>query len=224
VLRTEELNFPYNSMLGLSDTSLGIIASVALHMGVVAAMIGPLGRGEGSDATVIVVSIDSLQQRDSVEESLKDFDTPEAPQQNKDGEVSLPLVKQKRKMRSPMTSSARKVSGSSEEAVNLEPQAVEGGGGLLTSLYSKPLLVSMPKPNYPALAREQGLEGRVELRLAINAAGSVDSAEIVKRSGVEVFDHAAQRSALQALFQPARRAGVGESSHKNVVVIFSLAE
>lgn len=211
-------------MLGLSDTSLGIIASVALHLGVVAAIIGPLGRGEGSDATVIVVSIDSLQHGDSVEENVQDLDAPEAPRQKKEGEISLPLVKQKKRVRVHATTGGTKVTGSSEEVVNPKAQTVEAGGGLLTSLYSRPLLVSIPKPDYPALARKQGLEGRVELRLAINAAGSVESAEIVKGSGMEVFDHAAQRSALQALFQPARRAGVGEAAHKNIVVIFSLAE
>jgi protein TonB len=219
----EELSSLYNSMLGLSDTSLGIVASVALHLGVAAALLGPPGSGRGAKPTVITVSLDGEEYVQEIGDTTRQGDLSFSPLATADGEIPIQAVRKKTRPLSAKTV-IRSVKSLSESAPKAQPPLAEGGGGLLTSLYSKPLILTMPKPEYPAAARQRGLEGSVELRLAINSDGLIDSVEIVRSSGSEILDVAARGSAARAVFQPATRAGVAEAAHKNVVVNFSLTE
>jgi protein TonB len=85
-------------------------------------------------------------------------------------------------------------------------------------------MTSMPKPFYPQRARERGIEGKVSVRVWVNADGAVDRAEVVKSSGFELLDRSAHESALEARFQPAHKAGVPTAAEKTMVVTFSLVE
>lgn len=63
---------------------------------------------------------------------------------------------------------------------------------------------SRPAPEYPALAQRRGLEGRVTLRLRINARGRVVDAVVVDSEPKGIFDAAARRAARRYRFTPAR--------------------
>ena len=85
-------------------------------------------------------------------------------------------------------------------------------------------MLSMPKPFYPPRARERGIEGKVTVRVWVNAEGSVERAEVVKGSGFELLYRSAHESALEARFKPALKAGVPAPAEKTMVVTFSLVE
>lgn len=79
-----------------------------------------------------------------------------------------------------------------------------------------------PPPAYPAAARRRGLEGRVMLRVRINAAGDVENIDVAEGSGVSALDEAAIAAVRRWSFQPARRLGVAVAAMVDVPVRFRL--
>ena len=61
-----------------------------------------------------------------------------------------------------------------------------------------------PPPRYPSLARRRGEEGRVLLRLTVNAAGRVEAVSVARSSGHDLLDQEAQRTVARWRFQPPR--------------------
>lgn len=64
-------------------------------------------------------------------------------------------------------------------------------------------LISEHSPLYPLEARHRGIEGRVLLRLSIDASGKVEKAMIETSSGSDLLDAAALDFGSAARFQPA---------------------
>ena len=64
--------------------------------------------------------------------------------------------------------------------------------------------VKAERPPYPILAREQGWEGTVVLRLVINPDGKVSSAEPRQSSGFPLLDESAVQAVQQWTFLPAK--------------------
>jgi protein TonB len=62
-----------------------------------------------------------------------------------------------------------------------------------------------PPPPYPTLSRRKGEEGRVVLRVLVNAAGTAQTVEIRASSGHERLDMAARDTVRRWKFVPARR-------------------
>jgi TonB family protein len=58
-----------------------------------------------------------------------------------------------------------------------------------------PRFVHQPKPEYPVLARQQGWEGTVTLRLELLTDGTVGEVQVARSSGHAVLDNAAQEAA-----------------------------
>jgi protein TonB len=214
-------------MLGFSDTTVGMLVSVMLHAGVAAAFLGPLGDGEGPGATVVMVSIDGVEVSPAHgEESLRENPQPSAPSVPQDPQAPLqaPKVQPKPPRKAPAVKQPqRPVQSPVAPPADLKPGNV-GGGGLLGTLFSQPVMVSMPKPPYPQRARERGVEGKVGVKVWVAADGTVDRAEVVQSSGSELLDRAAEESALEATFKPALRSGVPAAAEKTMVVSFSLIE
>lgn len=71
-----------------------------------------------------------------------------------------------------------------------------------SAVYSK-----NPKPVYPLQARRYGWEGRVVLRIQVDAEGRVKSVAVENGSGRRMLDDAAREAVLQWRFAPARRGG-----------------
>ncbi|HJP91295.1 MAG TPA: energy transducer TonB [Pyrinomonadaceae bacterium] len=60
--------------------------------------------------------------------------------------------------------------------------------------------ISLPKPNYPQMARQIRLQGRVVVQVLIDEKGNVVSAEVI--SGHPFFVPEAKRAAMQSRFSP----------------------
>ncbi|MFZ1325464.1 MAG: TonB family protein [Candidatus Contendobacter sp.] len=108
---------------------------------------------------------------------------------------------------SPTSSSAEKAPGARKTADN------HSGGTALANAPVQPArpavaatglrpLAGNPPPRYPPIARQRGIEGRVLLRLTINAAGSVEAVSIAQSSGNDVLDQEARLTVARWRFQP----------------------
>lgn len=69
----------------------------------------------------------------------------------------------------------------------------------------KPQPVTIPKPPYPDLARQAGIEGQVVVKALVDVDGSIVDAEILKSSGNISLDQAAMTAARQSKFTPAKQ-------------------
>lgn len=67
-----------------------------------------------------------------------------------------------------------------------------------------PRAIHQPHPRYPMSARRRGLEGRVVLRVAVTADGTVERVEVAESSGVAALDTAARSTVEGWRFSPAR--------------------
>lgn len=64
-----------------------------------------------------------------------------------------------------------------------------------------PVLVSLPAPRYPEMARQAGVEGRVTLGLLVGRTGRVEQVRVLE--SIPALDDAARGAALEARFKPA---------------------
>ncbi|WP_226404309.1 energy transducer TonB [Ferribacterium limneticum] len=81
-----------------------------------------------------------------------------------------------------------------------------------------------PAPAYPPLSRRMGEEGKVVLRVSVNAQGSADSVEIRTSSGSQRLDESAQKTVRNWKFIPAKRGDVAVQSWVLVPIIFKLEQ
>lgn len=88
----------------------------------------------------------------------------------------------------------------------LPSRGSRGSAGVVTELPSTTGIVNPPPP-YPPEAQAAGLEGRVRLRLKIDATGRVTDVGIEESSGVESLDQSAIRTVWHWRFNPGRRGG-----------------
>ncbi len=76
--------------------------------------------------------------------------------------------------------------------------------------------------NYPAQAREEGLEGTVKVKVQVSASGNVSGASIVKSSGHDILDQSVLSNVYDCNFEPAEKDGVPISSKVVIPVRFKL--
>ncbi|MBC8181508.1 energy transducer TonB [candidate division KSB1 bacterium] len=81
-------------------------------------------------------------------------------------------------------------------------------GCAATSSFKPPILLGKFEPEYPRKAREEGLEGSVELYLLLNKSGNVIQSKISKSSRHKILDNAAIEYANKLKFDPATRKGI----------------
>jgi protein TonB len=79
-----------------------------------------------------------------------------------------------------------------------------------------------PAPVYPPLARRMGEEGRVMLRVYVEATGLPSKVEIRTSSGFERLDQAALEAVKRWKFVPARQGDLAVPAHVVVPISFSL--
>lgn len=79
-----------------------------------------------------------------------------------------------------------------------------------------------PKPAYPRLSRRLGEQGRVLLRVYVNADGGPAQIEIARSSGHERLDSAAQEAVRGWQFAPARQGDRALAAWVVVPIVFSL--
>lgn len=79
-----------------------------------------------------------------------------------------------------------------------------------------------PKPEYPALSRRLGEEGKVVLSVLINEQGRAEQVRIKRSSGFSRLDEAAQRAVKTWSYRAGTRNGVPEAMWFDVPVLFKL--
>lgn len=79
-----------------------------------------------------------------------------------------------------------------------------------------------PKPSYPPAALRQGIEGRVLVRVLVDANGQPAAVELAESSGSRLLDDAALETLRRWRFQPARRNGVAVAQEVRVPINFKL--
>ncbi|MGE5522248.1 MAG: TonB family protein [Rhodospirillaceae bacterium] len=79
-----------------------------------------------------------------------------------------------------------------------------------------------PAPRYPPLARRMGQQGKVVLRVLVNAGGSASQVEVRTSSGSDVLDEAALEAVKRWRFVPAKRGDQPISAWVLVPITFTL--
>ncbi len=69
----------------------------------------------------------------------------------------------------------------------------------------KPNPIIIPKPVYPELARNAGIEGQCVVEALVDVDGSVIDVKVIKSSGNQSLDAAAVEAAFKAKFTPAKQ-------------------
>jgi protein TonB len=69
----------------------------------------------------------------------------------------------------------------------------------------KPQPINIPKPSYPDLARQAGVEGNVVVKALVDVDGTIIDAEILKSSGNTSLDQAALAAARDSRFSAAKQ-------------------
>lgn len=119
-----------------------------------------------------------------------------------------------------------KKSGTEEKPESSRPDKTESNPGISAPVQARvdvmPKLRRSIKPKYPIVSRERGEEGRIRLRLEINAKGLVEGVEIISSTGFKLLDAAAVEAVKSAEFIPARLAGESVSSKAEISLEFKL--
>lgn len=92
---------------------------------------------------------------------------------------------------------------SAELPASTSPQPVAAG----LDVKQPPEFSGNRPPRYPALARQQGLDGTVLLRLSIDDRGHVENVEVARSSGHPILDAAAANAVRTWKGRPATRGG-----------------
>jgi protein TonB len=79
-----------------------------------------------------------------------------------------------------------------------------------------------PKPMYPMASRRLGEEGRVVLRVLVDAQGRAEAVELERSSGFPRLDTAAREAVVQWRFVPARRGSEPVPARVLVPIVFNL--
>lgn len=97
-----------------------------------------------------------------------------------------------------------------------------GDAGIERAAMRAPRSYRCAPPRYPLAARRRGEEGRVVLRLLVTREGRVGEVRILRSSGVETLDRAAEEAAREWRFEPARRGSEAIAAWVEVTVRFRL--
>ncbi len=96
--------------------------------------------------------------------------------------------------------------------------AVAGSGGKT----QQPYALTAPVPPYPPLARREGTEGKVKLKVLISEEGRVTGVSLFRSSGSPLLDQSALETLEKWRFSPAMQNGRRVAAWVVVPVVFSL--
>ena len=102
--------------------------------------------------------------------------------------------------------------------------AGDGGSGRGGFGGAHPDYLRIPQPRYPAIARQNGWQGKTILRVEIRTDGRVGAVEVLHSSGYAVLDDAAVEAVRAGEFVPARVDGKPVSASVEVPIRFQLLE
>ena len=119
-----------------------------------------------------------------------------------------PLSDSKAASTLPTQQASRSAPDTGNAAVNHKPRPVAGN----------------PKPHYPLLARNQGIEGRVVVNVLVSAQGTVKTISVGQSSGSRLLDNAALQTVKKWRFHPVLHNGKAVPSSETVPVVFKLKD
>ncbi|MGD0017480.1 MAG: TonB family protein [Verrucomicrobiia bacterium] len=102
--------------------------------------------------------------------------------------------------------------------------AGDGGSGRGGFGGAHPDYLRIPQPRYPAIARQNGWQGKTILRVEIRSDGRVGSVEVLRSSGYAVLDDSAVEAVRAGEFMSARVDGKPVSASVEVPIRFQLLE
>lgn len=79
-----------------------------------------------------------------------------------------------------------------------------------------------PEPEYPRMAKRNGEQGKVILKVFVSAEGKAESVTIKQGSGFDSLDNAALKAVQAWRFVPARKGAEAVSAYVNVPITFAL--
>ena len=106
----------------------------------------------------------------------------------------------------PTQQASRNLLDTGNAAVDYKPRPVAGN----------------PKPHYPLLARNQGIEGRVVVNVLISVQGTVKTIGVGQSSGSRLLDRAAVQAVKKWRFHPVLHNGKAIPSSESVPIVFKL--
>lgn len=119
------------------------------------------------------------------------------------------------------------LSGCSQEeipTIHISEVTVTAEGEAVSFAWDEPpKLIKIVKPQYPEIAREDGVEGKVDLTMVIDKEGKVAEAKVLLAEPAEVFNEAALNAVLQYEFEPAKKDGKPIKVQVGHSILFTLA-
>jgi TonB family protein len=116
---------------------------------------------------------------------------------------------------------------SASESSDTDPGRGNGSGsgssGSVMTV-SQARYLDTPKPRYPEIARREGHEGRVLLRVLVDERGQTKTVEINSSSGNEALDRAATEAVKRWHFHPARYDNKAVESWLRIPIEFRLVD
>lgn len=112
-------------------------------------------------------------------------------------------------------------SGKAGQGTAANGKGTGAGGPVAFGKKGGPSFKSFVRPEYPAQARRQGIQGTVLLRLRISAAGRAENVEVVK-SPSPVLSKAAREAVLRSTFNPLRQNGAPVACQTLLPIAFNL--
>lgn len=82
----------------------------------------------------------------------------------------------------------------------------------------------MGPPTYPKAALDQGISGKVVLRVEVDATGAVGDVSVLSSTPAGVFDEASIAAAKRWTFEPARRNGTAVASALKIPMTYEMNE
>lgn len=131
-------------------------------------------------------------------------------------EVAQPVVTE-----APPTPAAPVVVAKAPEVVEAPPPKVEPEPVIEPPRFGASYLHN-PAPDYPALSRRLGEQGRVLLRVLVSTGGTAETVQVEGSSGSDKLDQAAIQAVKKWTFIPAKRSNKPISAYVLVPVKFSL--
>jgi len=115
--------------------------------------------------------------------------------------------------------------------------ASQGGAGAGPSITAEPAAATkaakgdvdaqtrdMGPPTYPKAALDQGISGKVVLRVEVDATGAVGDVSVLSSTPAGVFDEASIAAAKRWTFEPARRNGTAVASALKIPMTYEMNE
>ena len=120
--------------------------------------------------------------------------------------TEIPRSDSKTESTLPTQQASRNLLDTGNAAVDYKPRPVAGN----------------PKPHYPLLARNQGIEGRVVVNVLISVQGTVKTISVGQSSGSRLLDKAAVQAVKKWRFHPVLHNGEAIPSSESVPIVFKL--